>query len=48
MALHIKGGTVVNADVSQRADVLIDGGKIVAVGSKLDVPAGAETVDAGG
>ena len=48
MALHIKGGTVVNADVSQRADVLTDGGKIVAVGSKLDVPAGTETVDAGG
>ncbi len=48
MALHIKGGTVVNADISQRADVLVDGGKIVAVGSKLDVPAGAEVVDAGG
>ena len=48
MALHIKGGTVVNADISQRADVLVDDGKIVAVGSKLDVPAGAEVVDAGG
>ena len=48
MALHIKGGTVVNADISQRADVLVDEGKIVAVGNKLDVPAGAEVVDAGG
>jgi len=48
MALHIKGGTVVNADISQRADVLVDGGKIAAVGSKLDIPADAEVVDAGG
>jgi dihydropyrimidinase len=48
MALIIRGGTVVNADRSFRADVLCDKGKIVAVGEKLDVPAGAQTVDAGG
>ncbi len=48
MTLHIKGGTVVNADRSQRADVLTEDGKIVAVGESLDVPAGAEVVDAGG
>jgi dihydropyrimidinase len=28
----IRGGTVVNADLSERADVLISDGKIVAVG----------------
>ena len=48
MTLLVRGGTVVNADRSRRADVLIEGGKIVAVGEKLDVPAKAETVDAGG
>jgi dihydropyrimidinase len=48
MALIIRGGTVVNADRSFRADVLCDKGKIVAVGENLEVPAGAQTVDAGG
>jgi dihydropyrimidinase len=48
MALIIRGGTVVNADRSFRADVLCDKGRIVAVGENLDVPAGAQTVDAGG
>lgn len=48
MALFIRGGTVVNADHSARADVLIDGGTIRAVGPNLDVPAGAEVIDAGG
>jgi hypothetical protein len=31
----IRGGTVVNADLTERADVLIKGRKIVAVGDKL-------------
>ena len=35
MSILIRGGTVVNHDHSRRADVLIDGGKIVAVGDKL-------------
>ncbi len=48
MTLLIRGGTVVNADQSQRADVLIDGGKIVAVGADLEAPGGAEMLDAGG
>ncbi len=48
MALIIRGGTVVNADRSFRADVLSDRGKIVAVGENLGVPAGAQVVDAGG
>ncbi|KEA54012.1 phenylhydantoinase [Mangrovibacter sp. MFB070] len=46
----IKGGTVVNADYQQRADVLCAGGKIVAVGdaTQWDIPVGTETLDAGG
>ena len=45
MSILIRGGTVVNHDHSRRADVLIDDGKIVAVGDKLS---GTETIDAGG
>ncbi len=48
MALLIRGGTVVNADFSRRADVLVEGERIVAVGEDLDAPTGAEIVDAGG
>ncbi len=48
MTVHIKGGTVVTADKTMRADVITEGDKIVAVGESLDVPAGAETLDAGG
>src|SRR5260370_20703042 len=47
-ALIIRGGTVVNHDHSRRADVLVDGDTIVAIGSPLDAPAGAEVIDAGG
>ncbi len=48
MALHIKGGTVVTAEQAFRADVVCADGKIAAVGENLEVPAAAETVDAGG
>ena len=48
MAILIRGGTVVNADASQRADVLVEGGSIKAVGADLAAPTGAEIVDAGG
>ena len=41
----IRGGTVVNADVSERADVLIKDGQIVAVGEGLS---GDTVIDAGG
>jgi dihydropyrimidinase len=47
-SLIIRGGTVVNHDHSQRADILVDGETIVAVGAALDIPAGAEVIDAGG
>ena len=39
MSLLIRGGTVVNADLSQRADVLCEGGLIRAVGADLPIPA---------
>ena len=48
MTVLIKGGTVVNADHSLRADVLCDNGSIVAVGEGLDAPGGATVIDAGG
>ncbi|MGE0238711.1 MAG: dihydropyrimidinase [Parvibaculaceae bacterium] len=48
MAILIRGGTVVNHDHSRRADVLVDGERIAAVGEKLEAPAGAEIIDAGG
>ena len=48
MTLLVRGGTVVNADYTRQADVLIEGGTVAAVGTGLDVPAGAEVIDAGG
>jgi len=45
--LLVRGGTVVGPDGSRRADVLVDGERIVAVGESLDA-GGAEVVDAGG
>ena len=43
MPLLIRGGTVVNHDHSRRADVLIDGETIVAIGPSLDAPTGARS-----
>jgi len=48
MATLIRGGTVVTAEHSVRADVLCADGKIRAIGLKLDAPAGTGIVDAGG
>ena len=48
MTLLIRGGTVVNADTGRRADVLVEGEAIAAVGENLEAPTGAEIVDAGG
>jgi dihydropyrimidinase len=48
MSVLIKGGTVINAEQTLRADVLCDGGIITAVGESLDTPANATIVDAGG
>ncbi len=48
MGILIKGGTVVTADETKRADVLVEDGLIAAVGTDIDVPAGTEILDAGG
>ncbi len=48
MSILIRGGTVVTADNTFRADVYTEDGVIKAVGEDLDAPAGAEVVDAGG
>ncbi|CAN5815006.1 dihydropyrimidinase [soil metagenome] len=47
MTILIKGGTVVTSEAETRADVLIEGEIIVAVGVDLKAP-GAEIIDAGG
>ena len=48
MSILIKGGTVVNAENTVRADVYCADGKILQVGDNLDIPAGAQVIDAGG
>ena len=48
MAVLIKGGTVVTAERSWRADVLCADGKIQEIGADLDAPVGAQVIDAGG
>jgi len=48
MSLVIRGGTVVNADMSERTDIYIDGGIITAVGPDIEVPSDAEVIDASG
>jgi dihydropyrimidinase len=48
MSLLIRGGTVVNADRTFRADVYCEHGKIAAVGCDLAVASAARVIDAGG
>ncbi|WP_035262012.1 dihydropyrimidinase [Desulfonatronum lacustre] len=48
MQIMIRGATVVNADHSARADILVSDGKIRAVGRDLDIPSGTRIVDAEG
>ncbi|NRO98252.1 dihydropyrimidinase [Paraburkholderia sp. NMBU_R16] len=52
MAILIRGGTVVDANDTYRADVLCHdsgaGGTIAQIGLDLDVPSGATVIDAGG
>ncbi len=47
MSLLIRGGTVLDSTHAYRADVLCDNGKIVKIAPALDVPSGAQVVDAG-
>lgn len=48
MSVLIKGGTVVTADHTFKADVYCEDGKIVAIGENLEAPASAEVVEAQG
>ena len=48
MSVLIKGGTVVTADRSRRADVLCVERKIVEIAENIAAPARAQVVDAGG
>ena len=48
MAVLIKGGTIVTAENTWRADVLCSDGKVQSIGADLDAPSGTEIVDAGG
>ncbi len=48
MSIVIRGGTIVTADQTYRADIYCADGVIKAIGDKLDVPQGARAVDAGG
>ena len=48
MSLLIRGGTVVDATYSHRADVLCVDGKIQSIGANIEAPAGTQTIDAGG
>ena len=45
MSIAIKGGTIVTADLTYRADILVEGGQIAAIGPDLS---GDEVVDASG
>jgi dihydropyrimidinase len=47
MRTLIKGGTIVNADATSRADILVDGERIALIGEELDASAD-RTVDASG
>ena len=46
--IFIQGGTVVNDDEQQEADVLIEGGKVVQVGKDLEIPSDAKVLKAAG
>jgi len=46
--LLIQHGEIINADSRQHADVLIEDGRISKIGTHLDIPEGAEVIDAKG
>lgn len=46
--LLLTGGEIVGTEGLRRADVLIEGGRVTAVGERLDAPTGVETYDAAG
>ncbi len=47
-AVLLRGGSVVGPDGLHRADVLVAGGRVTAVGTELPVPDSVRTIDCGG
>lgn len=48
MSYLLRGGMIINADCQARADVLIAGERIAAIGEGLEAPAGCTIIDADG
>ena len=48
MSVLIKGGTLVTADQTRRADILCDNGKIREIADSIANPGGFKEIDAGG
>lgn len=48
MSIIIRGGTIINAHGTLKADVLCADGKIIAIGNDIEAPSDAETIDASG
>ena len=48
MTLLIRSGTIITAAESYEADILIEGERIAQIGMNLDIPSGAEVIDAEG
>ena len=48
MSVLIKGGTVVTADQTLRADILCADGKILEIADNIDKPGGCKQIDAAG
>ncbi|GAK32570.1 D-hydantoinase/dihydropyrimidinase [alpha proteobacterium Q-1] len=48
MSVLIKGGTIVTAEHSTKADIYCEDGVIKAVGQNIEAPSGATIIDAGG
>src|ERR1700727_776406 len=46
MSVMIKGGTIVTADRTWKADIYCADGIIKQIGENLEIPAGAEVIDA--
>ena len=48
MSLLVRGGEIITADSRYKADILVEGEKITAIGSNLQAPAGSREIDATG
>jgi dihydroorotase len=44
----VRGGTLVDQDGRRQVDLVVEGGRVVAVGARVEIPSGARVLDAGG